>query len=154
MKILERDAERILDWIKNRGGVAVWDSCAIGDPGQAFTPALDKDGNRTTRPGWRYGGKPSSIVTDASDVTVLRCEKFKSFHVSTKKGGGFSIVLTDASSRKLKKELERAGEGSWHEFDYGSHDNCIVYRVDSNIPLPEWSKCEQQQQKRNDMVCR
>ena len=102
------NAARFRDWIANRGGIAVWPSIDLSNPGgSCSTPALTATGKPTTRPGWSYASKPSHVVTDLADVGVYTEALFKAVRVSLRRSGnGLSLKLTDASQRKVDALLD------------------------------------------------
>lgn len=133
------NAAKFADWIRNRGGVAVWKSHDLGDPGaSSSTPALT-DGKPTTSPHWKYTGNPAFVVTDPSEITVYESKVVAHIPVKLKQSQG-RLVLTDASQRKVGRALEQAGEESFYRkngdmlFDPGI-DICVSRDVGT---LKEW----------------
>ena len=129
---------KFADWIKNRGGVAIWKSVDLSDPAFSMSsPATDKNGKPFTKPHWKCVDVPE-VVTDPKEIEVYQRQEFKRFHVAIRPGAqGFKLKLTDASSRSLERFLAQAGEGSSYEFDYGMQE-AIVYKVSESISLAEW----------------
>ncbi len=101
----EDDAPRILDWITNRGGVQVWGSLDLSDPGlTSLTPVRDADGNPVHKPHWKYSNAPRHIITDPAQVGVYTEVLFKAFPVSLRHGSqGLTLKLTDAAQRRVNK---------------------------------------------------
>lgn len=115
------------DWILNRGGVAVWSSINLSNPGATWsTPANNTDGSPTTKPTWQADSVPSMVITDPHEIAVITGKEVKRFHVGVKRGYGLSFVLTDAASRRVRKAVEDAGEGSWYVFDYDRQNAVIM----------------------------
>ena len=139
--VFEENAPKFSDWLKNRGGLAVWQSIDLSDPGASCTTPALTDGKPTTKPHWKYANEPQRIVTDPAEVQVQRMKEVKRFHVATQRGSGFmQLVLTDASDTRVKKALDKAGEGSTYIFDYGDYENCIILAPDKVQSLVEWEK--------------
>jgi hypothetical protein len=135
--VLEENAPKFSEWLKKRGGLAVWRSVDLSDPGASCTtPALTEDGKAYPQPHWKYDNKPERIVIDANEVQVQRMVEVKRFHVATKRGNSFNYVLTDGAQRRLYRELEKAG--STYIFDYGAYENCIILKPDKVQTLTEW----------------
>ena len=136
-------AGKLSDWLKNRGGIAVWNSINLSDPGaQIFTPALGLDGKPTGKPHWKFGNEPE-IVTTADDVTLNVDREVKRFHVAVRMGSqGLSLKCTDASTARIHREVEKAGDGAYYLFDYGDEKNCIIMAPEpgKTMTLTQWAK--------------
>lgn len=139
------DAPKLREWLANRGGIAVWKSINLSNPGgEWLTPSLDEHGKRTPKPTWQAGNEPSQIVVMADRVGVYTEALFKAFTVSVRmSGNGLSLKLTDASQRRLDRAMEacNAKHGSAH-FRRGVLDSdrpsMGVYYVTGEVPLSEW----------------
>jgi hypothetical protein len=125
------NAPKFADWIATRGGIAVWQSVDLSDPSASWsTPALT-DGKPTNKPTWKAESKPSRIITSTDDVLVAIDKELRRFHVAVRRSTqGFSFKCTDASSSKIKKAVELAGEGAYYEFDYSTQEAVIMIPVD------------------------
>lgn len=140
----EKDAEKIHHWMLSRGGIAIWRSVNLSNPGASWTtPALDSNGLPTNKPTWQADGQPERVITDIADVRVSTAKEVKRFHVATRMGGGgLQIKVTDGGSRKLRAEVakvkEQYGKDAWYEFDYGDEKNAVILIEDSAISLAEW----------------
>jgi len=132
------NAERFIDWLENRGGIAIWRSIDLSDPGAScFTPA-QTDGKPTTKPHWKYANEPEEIVTDINQFEVVTPKEVKRFHVAIRRGlQGFTFKLTDTSTARVRKAVDKAGEGAWYEFDYGEQ-NAIIYVPGEKKPLSDF----------------
>ena len=110
IECIEDNAEKFRDWIKNRGGVAKWESVNLSNPGASWsTPAQTAEGEPMGKPTWQAGNHPAEIVTDEKDVQVIVPKEVKRFHVGIRRGSqGFSFKLTDAASRRLRNAVEKA----------------------------------------------
>lgn len=106
IEVTTEDLPRILDWIANRGGVAVWSNQDLRSAGsKSFTPARTTTGEPTTRPGWQFAAEPIEIITDPSQVTTYTEHLFKAFPVSLRRHG-MVMKLTDGAQRKLDREMK------------------------------------------------
>lgn len=138
--VAPENAALFMSWIESRQGLAIWKSIDLSNPGLSWTtPVLDKDGNATQKPHWRAESQPSRIITDPSEVDVVTGREVKRFRVAIRRDSAFQFVLTDASSRRLKKELDKAGEKSWYDFDYFSQE-AVIYVPSETVPLAEFCK--------------
>ena len=131
-------AAKLLDWIKNRNGIAVWQSIDLSNPGaQTFTPAIT-DGKPTGKPHWRFANEPAMVITNPDEVEITKDEEVRRFHIAVRMGSqGFSVKLTDASSRKVEAAVEKAGEGAYYEFDYSTQE-CVIMKPVSTMPLSQY----------------
>lgn len=135
------NAERFLDWIKNRGGIAIWESINLSNPGASWSTPAQTDGKPTTKPNWQCANQPARIVTSTDDVEVAFDKEVKRFHVATRMGSqGLMIKVTDGGSRKIRKEVEKAGKGAYHVFDYGSYENAVIMAPEKTLSLTEWEQ--------------
>jgi hypothetical protein len=135
------NAPRFREWIKERGGIAIWRSINLSNPGASWsTPTLTREGTPTGRPTWEADSKPSLLVTRESEVAVVSEREVKRFRVAIRRGTqGLQYKLTDASSRRLTKAVEAAGEGARYVFDYETQEACILV-PDKTVPLDEWTE--------------
>ena len=142
MHITTNQVELINEWIKSRGGVLVWNSISLSNPGaQLLTPYLDSEGKvREQKPAYYTSNTPKHVKS-AEEVAVIIPKVFKRFHVAVRPGAqGFSLKVTDGGTRRIHSYLEKAGEGSWYEFDYCNYDNCIIYQKEREMPLSEYGE--------------
>ncbi len=138
-------AEKIHDWLLNRGGIFIWRSINLSNPGASWTsPARDSEGKATTKPTWQSGDQPERHIVNIDDVSVATTREVKSFHVATRMGGSMNIKVTDGGSRKIRSEVEKAekkhGKPAHYVFDYGSYENAVIVIDDETIPMSEWIK--------------
>ena len=120
------NADRFREWFKTRGGIAVWPSINLSNPGASWTtPALNRDGTPTKKPTWQASNTPR-IITDPSEVEVLRPKEVKRFHVGLRRSNGPIVKITDAATKRVRREVEKAGPGAWYEFDYWAQDAVIL----------------------------
>jgi len=136
------NARKMLDWIRNRGGIAVWTSRLIGGTdGGYYVPAKTAEGKGSTKPHWSAGDSPDFVVTDSSDVRFVQPREVGRFRVAIRKGSqGLAYKCTDVSTLKIRKAVEKAGGGSWHEFDYSSQE-AVIYSPDGGeMTLRDWEE--------------
>jgi hypothetical protein len=137
------NAGKFAEWIKSRGGIAVWTSANLGNAGATWsTPALDQAGKPYGKPTWQASNTPT-IITDPAQVGVYNETLFKAFAVGLRRGDGFSFNLTDGAMRRLDKVMAQCEEkhGSAHyvrgvgDFDGASMG---VFYTSGITPLNEW----------------
>lgn len=140
----EANAPKIAEWLRTRGGIVIWESVNLSNPGQTWTgPYRGPDGALATKPNWQCGETPARHITDPAEVDVVTAKEVKRFHVAVRRGSqGLSLKVSDGGSRRIRKEVdaaaEKSGKPAWYAFDYGEHDNCIIWVEDACVPLPEW----------------
>jgi hypothetical protein len=134
------NAEKFSEWIKTRGGIAQWN--AIDFSGEScFTPLMT-DGAQTRKPHWKYPEKPHTIITDAAEVSLITVKEVKRFYVTVRIGdNGLRLKVTDGSSRKINRTLDKLGTDAWYEFDYNTRE-VVFYLPDSSITLKQWEENE------------
>ncbi len=139
-RVIEPNAKLFLKWMRERGGVAVWGCLDLSDPSKTWSsPVNNEDGTPKTKPHWAATTEPIRIITDMDEILVDTPREVKRFHVAIRQGSqGLSFKLTDGSSRKLRAAVDKAGEGAWYEFDYGSQE-AVILVPDKSITLREWS---------------
>jgi hypothetical protein len=132
------NAEKMLDWIKSRGGIAIWQSINLGNLNQSWsTPADRADGKPMTKPTWQADIIPARIITDAKEVVVITRKEVKRFRIAIRRGDGLSFVLTDHSSKKVKAALANHGEESSYHFE---DREAVITVPDQKVLLSEWKK--------------
>lgn len=130
------NAERFAMWLKDRGGISLWKSINLSNPGASWcTPALAEDGTDYPKPNWQTENAPALTVCDPDFVGVEIPQEFKRVKISLKQQGLMKVVLTDGSTRKVTKALEEAGDGSFYTFE---DDTAIIWRVVGTVALMEW----------------
>ena len=130
------DAPRIWDWLQTRGGIKVWNSINLSNPDASWTTPAD-----ALKPTWEAG--TPRLITDPSEVHVATYEVFKKFHVGVRQGGtGLVLKVSDGGSRRIRRELARAGAGSTYRFDYFAFDNCLILKQGAVVPITEWVKTQ------------
>lgn len=137
--ISAENAEKIVSWLKDREGVAVWNSIDLSNPGkQMLSPVKDSEGKPYTKPHWSLSNTPV-IYTDINDIVVSVDKEVKRFHVGTRMGSqGFSIKVTDAGSARIRREVEKAGEKAYYVFDYSDYKNAVIMAPKKEMSLAEY----------------
>jgi hypothetical protein len=140
------NAELIWDWRQNRGGIAIWRSIDLSDPGKSWTtPAQEEDGSPKAKQHWQMADKPDRIITDPAEVEVHVPKEVDRFHVAIERGSGLMrFQLTDGSTRKVRRRVEKANEKhcngeklAWYEFDYSVQD-AVILVPDRQVPIEEY----------------
>lgn len=134
----EQNAQKYADWITNRAGLAVWYSADLSNLGLSWTtPVKTQDGEEYQKPTWQASSKPSKIITDPAEVTVVRFVEKKRIRISTRMGSqGFKIKLTDASSQRLRKACAQIKDSHYY-FDYDTHQ-AVIIAPERLKTLKEW----------------
>lgn len=137
-EVSPENAPLFLEWIRSRGGIAVWNSADLSNPGASWSTPAETNGKPTSKPGWQSESKPARVITDANDVVVVSRKEVNRFRVAIRsRKGGMSWRLTDGAQRKLDTALEKAGDGSTFEFDYDSQE-AVILMPDVKVSLAEW----------------
>jgi hypothetical protein len=125
-------------WLAERDGIVVWQSQDLNDPLASWTtPHLDEDGNLAKSPHWK-APHPSRLIQDASEVEVTVAKAVKTFPVSLKRSG-MSMVLTDASRRKIDKEIKAAGPGAFFQNGDLQFPEVTIFAVGKTVALAEFT---------------
>jgi len=135
------NAARIAEWLRTRGGIAIWRSVDLSDLDKSWTtPLRDESGARVTSPPhWKAEGSPSTVITDPAEVGVTLSREVARFRIAVRRGTqGLSLKLTDASSRRVRAAVDKAGEGAHYTFDYGTQEAVILAPEKEPVPLREW----------------
>jgi hypothetical protein len=117
------------DWIKNRGGVQVWENVDLSNlnAGDMFTPALktvqipEENGGINAipypQPHWRV--QRGEVITDITRFRFVKSWKeVKRFHVGVRMGdSGLRVKVTDGGTRKIRAACDKY-PGSSYRFDY------------------------------------
>ena len=134
------NAAKMLDWIRTRGGVAIWRSVNLSNPGASWSaPVRAADSRPYPKPTWEAESQPSRIITDPSEIEVVTRREVRRFRVAIRAAGAsvMSFKLTDASTRKVREAVDKAGDGASYEFDYTSQE-AIITVPGERVLLSEW----------------
>lgn len=139
-RITAENAQQIWGWFQARGGISLWASVDLSDPGRTWTcPLRGPDGEPCKKQNWKMENAPYATITDPTQVVVDVPKEVKRFHVAIRRGSGFmQMVLTDGSTRKVKRAVEKAGEQAWYVFDYFTQEAVILVPGETT-PLPEYA---------------
>lgn len=137
------NASKYKDWLANRGGLFVWRSANLSNPGQQWVgPARDKDGNAATKENWQMENTPSRHITDISQVEVEVDKVLKELRCGIRRGGnGLTLKFTDGGSNRIRKEIEKAGPGAYHVPIFPAFEGCpnvMIVVPDKIVPLAEF----------------
>ena len=136
LTIRDDEAPRIWDWIKNRNGVAVWRSVSLTTPGRDLLTPCTTEGKPTPRPHWSVESCPK-VIADATAVDVTISQEVKRFHIAIRNTGLY-LKLTDASSARVRRAVEAAGEGAYYLFDYETQE-VIIFRENRRVNLLDYA---------------
>ena len=103
--------ETFRGWIVGRGGIRVWDNMNLSDPsaGPMFTPAFAGDGKPYPKPHWSR--QEGELVTSIDRFQFVLPKEVKRIKIAVRMGAqGLSLKLTDASSRKLNRAMDKIRE--------------------------------------------
>ncbi len=138
LEVDAHDAVKVSRWVRHCGGVAVWASQDLGDPGRTWlTPAKRTDGPPSPRPHWSAADAPERVVTSMDVIEVVERREANRLRIAVRRGDGLRLDLTDASSRRLRNAAAEYGEGATHAFEGGE---AVVYAVIRRVPLSQWMK--------------
>lgn len=146
------NAPKMYEWINSRRGVAVWRSANLANPSASWsTPATirlgDCEGHDSSddtitqypKPTWQAEDKPT-IITDAEDIGVEDVQEVKRFRVGLRMSGtGLAYNCTDAASNRIRREVDKAGEGASFVFDYDTQE-AVILRPTSIVTLSTYGK--------------
>lgn len=141
LTIGEQSAWQVAGWIRNRGGVAIWDKIDLSCAGeQVLTPALTGK-EPTAKPHWSVADMPR-VITDAKQVLVAKDKEVRRFHVAVRMGSqGLKLKVTDGGSRRIRAAVAKAGKGAYYTFDYDTQE-AVIWACEQTLPLPEWERAE------------
>jgi len=138
------NAAQILQWLETRGGLAIWRSINLSNPGVSWAcPLNDENGLPKGKPSWQADNQPERIITDIDEVEVVTALEVKRFHVGVRTGGnGLQLKVTDGGSRRIKAAVAKAAENradknAWHEFDYSTQE-AVILVPGKVVPLRDW----------------
>ena len=141
--VSEANAADIWDWLNTRGGLAIWRSVNLSNPGASWTtPVNDSKGNKVSKPSWQAESTPSRIIVDPAEVEVVTAKELKRFRVGIRQSGnGLSLKVTDGGTRRINKAINSAMEkfgNAWYEFDYMTQEAVIMVPA-VVVPITEWA---------------
>jgi hypothetical protein len=133
-EVAPENAARMLEWVEKRGGVAVWKSVNLSNPGASWsTPALAPDCSPSQKPSWEASSEPHKVITDPAEIAVVTRKEVGRFRVAIRVSGRM-VKLTTASSKRLDKAMTLAGEDASYHFDYETQEAVITVPSET-VPL-------------------
>jgi len=51
-----------------------------------------------------------------------------------------AIKVTDGGTRRIRAEVEKAGDGAYHEFDYDDYKNAVIMAPEKEMSLSAYAK--------------
>ena len=130
-----QNAERFAMWIRERGGICLWKSLNLSNPGASWcTPFRFEDGSEATKPTWQADNTPAVVVTSMDEVGVEIPVETTRIRISLIQRG-LKVVLTDGSTRKVQAALEKAGEGAFYTFE---DKEAVIWQIRGTVALDEW----------------
>jgi len=137
----QHQAPQLLKWLLARRGLALWTSANLSNSGITWTtPARDKNGKPMPKQSWQMNNTPHIIVESSDNVTVFIEKEVKRFRIGIRKSGnGLSMKCTDGATRRIYKELKKAGKNSSYFFDYETQE-AVIAKPSNSMTLTEWDK--------------
>ena len=136
-----RNAAQFLEWIRVRGGLALWRSLNLSDLTSWTCPLKDAAGNVKSKPFGHAKNEPYRVITSSDDVLVQPDKEVRRFKIALRVGRqGLSLKLTDGSTAKVRKAVEKAGVGAYYAFDYETQQAIIMAPDGDPQTLTEWAK--------------
>lgn len=137
--VASENAQRIWEWLQTRGGLAIWMSINLSNPGASWTtPVNDAGGKPTEKPTWQADSKPYRIITDPAEVVVSVDEEVKRFHIGVRMGSqGMTMKVTDGGTRRIRAEVAKAGKGAYYLFDFDTQE-AVIMKPKSMVPIAEY----------------
>lgn len=128
-------ARQVAEWINKRGGVALWRSVNLSMPDREWITPID-----APRPSWMAGEQPAEVARHIKDVEVKVVRDAKKIRVYLdRKHHGMKILLTAASTKRLRKWLDKFHPSSYRfEADMFGNPIAVIYRIERTIPLDEF----------------
>ena len=80
------NVDKMRAWLADRGGIAMWKSVNLSNPGASWSTPATTEGKPTTKPNWQCANEPSRVITSADDVVVDIPREVDRFHVATRMG--------------------------------------------------------------------
>lgn len=137
------NAPKFLDWLKSRGGIAIWNSIDLSDFEKSWSTPAFTDGKPTEKPSWKSASKPERVITNAAEIDVCFDKEVKRFRVAIRgASNGLSFKVTSASTQRIRAAVEKAGEKAYYKFDYGTQE-AVIMAPDKIVLLSEWETREQ-----------
>lgn len=134
------NVKTFMEWLTTRGGLALWQSANLSNPGASWTtPVQTISGKPTPKPTWQAYEQPSRIITDPGEVVVDIPKEIKRFRVGVRRAD-FSLKVTDGGTRKIRAAVSKAAEqygDAWYEFDYSTQE-AVIFVPEKSLPLQDY----------------
>jgi len=131
-------AEHIAEWLRTRGGIAIWHSIDLSYAGRTITtPVKTSEDEPYPKPAHWVGNEPARIITDFADVLVSKDVEIKRIHVALRMGNDGKIKCTEASSLLIRRAVAKAGKGAYHIFDNETRE-AVILKPESEVPLLQY----------------
>lgn len=126
--VTAENAARVLGWLDTRGGLAIWGCLDLASPGKTWTaPLNDESGERKGKPHWSATSEPVRVITNANEVVVSKDKEVKRFRIAIRYAANrMAYKVSDGGSRRIRKEVAKAGDGAYHVFDYETQEAVIM----------------------------
>jgi hypothetical protein len=133
------NAEKIADWLRTRGGIAIWTAIDFSRAGQSLTtPANTLEGNPFPKPAYWVAATPGCVITDPAEVLISHDAEVKRFRVALRMGdNGLKVKCTDGATRRIRAAVAKAGEGAYHVFDYETQE-AVILKPEKQVPLADY----------------
>ena len=156
-RISPEQAPQILRWLTDRGGLLIWQSINLSNPGASWTTPALTDDKPTPKPNWQCGNEPNRTITDPAEVMVEKPRKVAEIKIKLEQRG-MKLQLTIGSSKRLRSALAKwGGENETAYYTFGDGDNSVTRTVHAlqfgedialiwvsnpadDIPILEWEK--------------
>lgn len=145
LNVSEENAPKFWNWLHTRGGLAIWNSINLSNPGTSWTtPVNNEKGEKYEKPTWQAGNTPGEIITDPAEVTVSFPKEVKRFRVGVRMSSqGLSLKVTDGGTRRIREAVakmsEKFGKEAWYSFDYSTQE-AIIWVDGRTVPLVEYAR--------------
>lgn len=106
------EADKILMWLEERGGVQVWRSQALEDMGQTkMSPVRSPEGVTYGPPHWKFGSTPAYTATSIDDFVVEILSELRRTPTRPTRIGRYQVVTYEAGdfvTHTIEKEITLA----------------------------------------------
>lgn len=84
---------------------------------------------------------PDRVITDFADAVVSKDVEVERFYVALRRDGHGKLKAgyeyTEASSRRVRRTIAKAGRGAYHVFDYATAQ-AIILKPEWQTPLLDY----------------
>ena len=138
LEVSIENVNKIVNWLKNRGGILVWKSINLSNPGKSWsTPALTETGNPYSKPSWESATNPERHITSFDEINLVTDKEVKRLKIAVRRSSNeLSLKLTDASSERVRKACDKYPHSTYY-FDYWEQ-KAVICIPDQIIPLEKF----------------